>query len=75
MSESQVGELSYLRRAIMVSKKERLFVEFSDGYRMYREEGSGVKDATWKALYDWDMLGVIAASEDGSVALGLEMGN
>jgi hypothetical protein len=74
MMGQQVGELSYLRAAIRASRKVGLFAEFSDGYRMYREDGDGVEVAAWRSLYDWDILDDIVVLDDGSVALGLKMG-
>jgi hypothetical protein len=55
MMERQTSELSYLRAAIRASRKVGLFAEFSDGYRMYREDGDGVEEAAWRSLYDWDI--------------------
>ena len=71
----QVGELSYLRAAIRASKKVGLFAEFGDWYRTYRAAGDGVEEAAWRALYDWDILDDIVVFDDGSVVLGLKMGD
>ena len=75
MMGRQAGELAYLRAAIRASRKVGLFAEFSDGYRMYREGGDGVEEAAWRSLYDWDILDDIVVLDDGSVALGLKMGD
>ena len=75
MSESHVGELSYLRRAIWVAKKESLFEEFSAWYRMGREDGHGVVKSVMDALYEWDILDDIVVNDDGSVLLRLKTEN
>lgn len=69
------GELTYLRAAIREAKREGLFQEFSLLYRSYRSHGDNVFKAAWQALYDWDILDVSVVNKDGSVSLGLKMGN
>jgi hypothetical protein len=71
----RAGELAYLRAAIRASKKVGLFAEFRAGYRMYRKDGDNVEEAAWRSLYEWDILDDIVVLDDGSVALGLKMGD
>lgn len=71
--KSQSGELTYLRAAIIASKQEGLFQEFSSLYRSYRSHGDNVFKAAWQALYDWDILDVSEMNKDGSVSLELKM--
>ena len=75
MSESHVGELSYLRRAIWAAKQEGLFEEFSAWYRMGWEDDQGVVKSVMEALYEWDILDDIVVNDDGSVLLRLKTEN
>jgi hypothetical protein len=64
------SDLQILRTAIKQAKHVGLLQEFRDGYRGYRENGDSVREACWCALYDWDMLDIVAKGH----AIGLGFG-
>jgi len=49
-------EVKTLRAACKQAKRAHVFPDFRKSYRQYRMSGDSVKEAAWRALYDWDAL-------------------